>query len=366
MNNHEKTLEQTKIQLMTIPDAAFFTALCFSLQHIWDENIPTAATDGRSIRYNPEFFESLTKTERLFLLLHETLHVAFQHMTRKGDRNDYIWNMAADYVINYILVNRNFSMPAGGLYDSKYADWSTAEVYDDLNQQTMENLKPVPWEDVEEPSDGEETQEKIDDMLMKAQVQSEMADDSAGTVPGNLQWYINQLRNPTLPWYSLLSRLVNKTVKRGFTWKKPNRRFFPEQFLPARNSKRLCDLAVAIDVSGSVRSDEFHFFCSEIYDILVNQKPSSLKLIQFDTEIRSITNIRSVRDLTRVEFNGGGGTDIRPIIHWAQENRPNALITFTDGHFDSYHSNPGVPLFWIIHNNPYWKAPYGKVIHHHF
>lgn len=372
MTTHQKSLDKAKVQLMTTPDAAFFTAICFSLQHVWDEKIPTACTDGYRIRFNPEFFNGLNKREQLFLLLHETLHVAFQHMTRRNERDPRLWNSAADYVINYILVSRGFAMPEGGLYDSQYADMSTEEVYKALKDQAEDtgDTPELPWEDVEEPEEGDETaiaetQEKIDDLLVKASIQSEMAEDKAGTVPGNLDWYINSLRNPTLPWHQLLARLVTKTIKRGFNWQKPNRRFFPNHLLPSRNSKRLCDLVVAMDISGSVNDDQFHLFCSEVYEILISHKPSSMKLIQFDTDIRKIDDISSVRDLMRVQFTGGGGTNIEPLIEWTQQNKPTALIVFTDGHFNSCHSNPLAPIFWIIHNNPYWKAPYGKVIHHH-
>lgn len=41
--------------------------------------IPTAATDGRRILYNPDFVSGLTKEESLGLLVHEVLHIAHKH-----------------------------------------------------------------------------------------------------------------------------------------------------------------------------------------------------------------------------------------------------------------------------------------------
>ena len=65
-----QALNKAKIRLMSTPDSAFFTTVCFSLKHIWDESIPTAATNGKEIRFNPDFFMSLNTDEQVFLLLH--------------------------------------------------------------------------------------------------------------------------------------------------------------------------------------------------------------------------------------------------------------------------------------------------------
>ena len=78
----QQALNKAKIELMRRPDSVFFITVCFSLKHIWDSSIKTAATNGIDIKFNPGFFMSLTAEERLFLLLHETCHVAYQHMCR--------------------------------------------------------------------------------------------------------------------------------------------------------------------------------------------------------------------------------------------------------------------------------------------
>ena len=104
--DHIKALDKAKIALMSKPDVAFFTTVCFSLKHIWNSDIPTACTDGTSIEYNPAFFLSLSEAERVFLLVHEAMHVALMHILRVKDKDRKKWDIAADYVINGMLVDR--------------------------------------------------------------------------------------------------------------------------------------------------------------------------------------------------------------------------------------------------------------------
>ncbi len=132
MSAHIAALNKAKIQLMSKPDTVFFTTVCFSLKHIWDETIPTACTNGKEIRFNPDFFMSLDLEEQIFLLVHESMHVAYMHMDRLNTRNPRKWNYAADYVINHQLISRGFKMPKNCLHDPQYADMSTEEVYNKL------------------------------------------------------------------------------------------------------------------------------------------------------------------------------------------------------------------------------------------
>jgi predicted metal-dependent peptidase len=143
-----KALDKAKIKLLDSPDSTFFVTVCFSLKHIWDESLPTAATNGTQIRYNPNFFLSLSEDERVFLLLHETLHVVFMHITRLKERDPRKWNYAGDYVINHLLISRGYRMPEGGLHDPKYKNMSTEQVYDLLEDDDIDENFEI---DIEEP-----------------------------------------------------------------------------------------------------------------------------------------------------------------------------------------------------------------------
>ena len=70
-----------------------------------DDWCPTAGTDGRYFYYNTKFIDSLNPKEAEFLFGHEVLHNVFEHMLlRSGGRDPQLWNIAADYAVNQILV----------------------------------------------------------------------------------------------------------------------------------------------------------------------------------------------------------------------------------------------------------------------
>ena len=362
---HQIALNKAKIALMSKPDSAFFTTICFSLKHVWDDTIPTACTNGKQIRFSPQFFMSLTKDEQVFLLLHEAMHCAYLHMDRVETRDRKKWNHAADYVINLQLVERGFKMPSCGLLDRKYAGMSTEEVYKILPSPPEDQPTPGMGDDLEEPGESsEQLQQDIQDILVRASVQSKMSNDKVGTIPGEIQIFLDNLLDPKLPWHRILQKYLQTFAKNDYTFKKPNRRFFPKWHLPSLHSESLMEIAVAVDTSGSVTDEDFKAFISEVHSILRMMKPEKLTLIQFDTSIKSVHPIKSVSELMKVQFSGRGGTDILPVVQWANINKPQLLLVFTDGEFKFYNEQAKSETLWLIHNNPHFKAPWGKVIHY--
>ena len=64
---------------------------------------PTAATDGKHIFVNPDFWWGLDLELKTFLLVHEVAHVMLGHPWRRGRRDHYWWNVSCDEIINYIF-----------------------------------------------------------------------------------------------------------------------------------------------------------------------------------------------------------------------------------------------------------------------
>jgi len=359
----QKALNKAKVKLMPMPDTAFFTTILFSLKQVWDNTRPTAWTDGLSMGLNTEFFLQLDEDERVFLLLHEVGHVVFQHVTRLDDRCPDRWNIAGDHVINLMWLARGFKMPKGGLADPQYTGMSTDEVYDLLpnnpGKPQMPDIKPCP-------GDSTAAKAEIDSILIRAAIQSKMAGDAPGTIPGSVQAYLDDLLSPKLPWNRILLKQYQTLIKSDYSWRKPNRRFFPKHYLPSMQGEGTFDLAFAIDMSGSVSDKDTTRFATEIQGVLRTHKPDKLTLLQFDTLIRQVDVVRSVDAFKQVEFHGRGGTAIRPVLEWAVENKPKMLLIFTDGQFHHCSIQPpkGMLVIWLIHDNPRFTAPYGKVVHY--
>lgn len=133
----ELKLLRARVQLLfTQP---FFATLCLRLKLIPDSVFPTMATNGKVIRYNPSFVESLTPEELEGVLAHEVLHCALGHHCRRGNRQKRLWNVAADYAINPIVLNNHLVLPAGALVKAEYEGLSAEQIYDRLVQEQSDS-----------------------------------------------------------------------------------------------------------------------------------------------------------------------------------------------------------------------------------
>ena len=104
-----------------------------------DPSIPTACTNGRDEMYNRDFVDKLNDAELRFLILHESYHKLYRHMTTwkwMADINASEANVCMDFVINIKLYDDNndgFATMTGelanGCFDEKYRDMDTAQVY---------------------------------------------------------------------------------------------------------------------------------------------------------------------------------------------------------------------------------------------
>lgn len=371
----KNALSRAKVALMARPDSVFFTTLCFSLKHEINDSIPTAATNGTRVMYNPKFLMSLSAEERVFLMLHETMHCAYLHMLRLKERDHRKWNIACDHAINLQLLERKFQMPSMGLADPAYKGMSAEEIYDRLpstppppSESDMTDLLPPdedgPGSDPGGSGSGQTLESEMQDILVRAAMQSKMAGDKPGTIPGDIEIFLNKLLNPKLPWNRILQKYLQSFNKNDYSFKKPNRRFFPEHHLPSLYSNSLINIAIAVDASGSVADSDFLRFVSEIHSILRMMKPEKIELITFDTEVKSVNTLRNVQELSQVVFTGRGGTLIAPVLEWAEINKPQLLLVFSDGQFRFHQSKHKTPIVWLINNFPRFNPPFGKTIHY--
>jgi predicted metal-dependent peptidase len=370
---------KAKIKLLLDPSQTFLASLVLSLNTKIDNDIPTACTNGLEIRFNEEFVSKLSGPELRFLIAHETWHVAFLHMTRRGNRDPQKWNHAADYVINHMLVKAGFTMIEGGLYDDKYAGMSSEEVYDLLPEPDSLPNNPLDgdFEDAEgnsskgknkggqgpdgkSPTQGE-IEDKVQDAIIKAATQAKMA-NQAGSIPGHIARMVDDILNPKLPWQVILTNYMSAKTKAEKSWSRRNKRF-RSTYLPSRLSESMGNVNIYVDASGSVSQDEFQAYISEMHDIRDSLKPELMKVISFDTQLKDEFIMERGEEI-EVSFQGGGGTWIEPVITHAEQEETDVTIIFTDGYFgDVDYSNVPNDIIWVIVNNPSWTCPVGTVIH---
>jgi len=306
-NKLDKALVKAKIGIM-INGSVFLSTLIFNLRHVFTKDeVPTAATDGISVTYNEDFFEKLTPEERIGLIAHEAWHVALTHMTRRGDRDHQLYNRAGDYVINQLLVDSNFQIPANGCQNDKYRGMTTNQVYElikeDPNEKPDQNNTDVIYisnnpdkskqqGNSKDPVTGQQMGKKeleahIEGILVKAATQAKMQGEQAGAIPGEIQRLIDKLINPILPWESILQRFITEKVKNDYSWARPNKRFMPDFYLPTQYSESLSKLTFCIDTSGSISTKDLQKILSEIQYIRDTMKPSEMEIIDCDREIHN-------------------------------------------------------------------------------
>lgn len=97
----------------------FITAPGMAIDYQITTDVGTACTDGKTIKFNPDFLNSMTEDQVIGLVAHENMHVGLGHPWRMGNRNLKAWNIAADCQINELIGNMNYKLPDGGInYDT--------------------------------------------------------------------------------------------------------------------------------------------------------------------------------------------------------------------------------------------------------
>ena len=396
----EDALSKAKVKLMIKKDCAFFATLILQTPVYWltADEVDTAATDGKNLFFNPEFFLGLDPDERIFLVLHEVMHNVYNHGIRLGFRDHTTWNEAGDYVINDDLIKRGFKMPKDGLHDVGYRGMSADEVYEDLisKKDKGQSNAPAPWQDIKAPPDSQQgdgtpdhngngqggqgqnqglggvqapTAQEVEDhnknLLTQATQASQMSGDKAGTVPGSLERTLEEMLKPKLPWNKILAKFLFSLNKNDYSWRKPNRRFISQGIImPSLHSEGVGRIDFAVDTSGSVSESDFNRFISEIGYVFKTFNPKEIGVMQFDSVLQSNDKCCSVQDFLKIKFSGGGGTRIEPVLEVFKDNDAKALIILTDGYL--YHGeelDPKKPVIWCVYSNPRFVPTFGTAIH---
>ncbi|MBE5758334.1 MAG: hypothetical protein E7345_05395 [Clostridiales bacterium] len=111
----------------------------FNTKFVPSEKVQTAATDGVVVYYSENYLENLSYDEKIFLFSHELMHIAFNHLLRRKDKDPKLWNIATDAVINQILKSENLPLPEGGVDIEEALHKSAEDVYNQLKENQDQN-----------------------------------------------------------------------------------------------------------------------------------------------------------------------------------------------------------------------------------
>jgi predicted metal-dependent peptidase len=368
---------------------SFFGNLATRLQLVnADEWCSTAATDGLKFYYNSRFIMMLKPKEVEFLVGHEVLHVVYDHMGRRGDRDPQIWNIADDYVVNADLKRHKigqFITTVPCLYEQKYDGKAAEEVYDDL----MKNVQKISIEDlldqmIDDHMDGEdgegdgdgenkgkgrpkmspEERERMRQEVKQAIINAAQSAE-AGQLPLGVERLIKQATDPVMPWRELIQTNLTSAIRTDYSWMRPSRRgWHMDAIMPGMTPGEEIDVVVAIDMSGSISNSQAQAFLGEIGGMMDSFDGYKVHVFCFDTETYNPQDFTSenLDSIDTYEPMGGGGTDFDAIFDYLKKvgNVPNRLICFTDGYPCGSWGDPDYcDTTWIIHGDPNPNPPFG-------
>jgi predicted metal-dependent peptidase len=342
------------------------------------------AIDG-NIYYDEEFVNQLDEQELTFVILHESLHKAYLHLHRIGNRDPLVWNIAADIFVDREVVQElmqrqglnakipgkriiadyegTIHMPALGVTLTEVHTKTVEQIYEELlnnpeMQKRMVKMKAKAGADGEGNSgalgdkidshqytgeggkkysemteaEKEELAESAKDDVIEAATKCK----KRGTLPKHLERMLNKLLDTKIDWRQYVWRHVVNELPYDYSLSRPSRRYLTQgMYLPGVTKENL-DVVALIDLSGSISDEEMSQFVSLMTKLANQFKNVDITIVAHDTEVQAVTEIKQAthEKIKNAKYEGGGGTDHRPAFKWVQDNKRNAplIIVFTDGY----------------------------------
>lgn len=155
--NSTLTVEQkfAKLMLQLRMIRPFYSAIYEVMNKREYSGIDTVGVTTNELVYNYKFIDETPFEQLIFIMLHEIGHMALKHVARQENRNQILWNVAADLYVNQMLSIEfslapggstsvkaiNIEMPNNGLFCSSIdldLDY-TEKIYEELEKQGKQN-----------------------------------------------------------------------------------------------------------------------------------------------------------------------------------------------------------------------------------
>jgi predicted metal-dependent peptidase len=374
--------------------SAFFAALALRLEALPAWDLPTLATDGERLLFNPEYALSLSEREVVGVVAYEVLHCALGHHARRGVRDPIRWNIACDLAVNPVLLGAGFDLPRGRLLpgEGEFASWPTglsAEDYyarlpDKSSQSSDESGEgdgkgasgdadgcgessgddPGGCGAIRDAGDGSAAQQKASEARWQVAVAQAARIAEArgkGDLPGGLARAVAEILQPSVPWREVLREFLTRTARNDYGWHRPNRRSVARRlYLPLLAGESLGEVVVAVDTSGSIGQEKLDRFAAEVQGIL-DAYDVHLTVLYHDTEVSEIQEWSPADSPIKLRPIGGGGTSHECVFEWVEEHGvdPNYAICLTDLYTTFPPISPPYPVLWAVVGGCHSEPPFG-------
>ena len=358
-----------KARTALVLEHPFIGNVALNMPFVPDHSIRTAMTNGKEIRYNPRFMDSMGDEERKFVVAHECFHPMLEHNFRRGERQHKRWNKAGDYVINQLLTDEGIGkMPQFGLLNPqlyKAGNGSTDGIYNLLPDEPDDGSGGDGTEAMDDCADGggspaEQAQQAAEWKVRVAQ--AAQAAKMMGKMSAGLERLVGEVLAPKVDWRDVLRKFVEKCRSDQRSFARPNRRFLSQGlYLPSISGEALGEIAIAVDCSGSIDDRILAQFAGEINAIKEDGNPSCIHVVYFDSEVSHYEKYER-DDTLNIRAHGGGGTAFSPVFEYFAEHDidPVACIFLTDLCCDDFGDVPSYPVLWVSTDEG--TAPFGEVV----
>ena len=319
-------------------------------------------TGKRRIEYNPDLLNDYDVEEIAQSLKIEVTRILLKHPYQRVPQNPNraALTTASDVTISEHclkrakLKNADYYNFEGGLsYEEYYRNlYYICPDFDAMKEDGKKHLTPCFEEDqtwdYEMAAEASELWDEDEGMtdIINHQIIKAQKTNQWGSVSGRFQETITASLKIPMDYRRILSQFRASIIsqRRKLTRMKPNRRygfeFMGSQFEPKTH------LLVAIDVSGSISSDDLvHFF--SIINRFFLYGVEAINVIAFDTEIKQEFELKKATKNIRI--TGRGGTDFQCSVDY-YENHPEyqGMIIFTDGYADVPKLSKQKQILWIL------------------
>lgn len=351
---------------------------------------------------NPEFVQSLTPQDLVFVLAHELYHLTLRTHDRSAGTRAEDFNIAHDYIINDLLRDelQESAIPAGGL------DWpgarllSAEKILGEMEKRP--ELRPgQSWDRSEgdgdplrtgqrgAPGDGlagdvlsdalegewfpgsgdqEARRAEVRELAARAAGLQALMESASGrgTDAGTHQNTLSALRGLYRPpWELALQHWLDAVAPGERSYARPSRRGADrtDVVLPGRKREGWT-LHIVLDTSGSM-VDEIPRALGAIADFCDAVGVSEVHLVQCDTAVGSDA-VLAPADMAQWQVTGFGGSDLTPaLIRLAENPEVTSALVLTDGDIEYPQEPMPYNVLWVLPagKNPVDFTPrYGTVI----
>lgn len=373
--------------ILTEPTFKGLSKYISNINFYWVSEIDTACAGHGFIFFNPDFWNSLPESKRKTVIAHEIWHLILEHLERGKNKDWEIYNQAADYVINNMLHEDGFDLKGkfGHIeicFDTKYANMSTENIYEELyqekqkqltsnsNKQTLNNNNNSPTPTIEQIEDliKETIKGDTGDLIKqiennKKELENLYKENISGIQQRILKAnFINKIKKQD--YNKIFEKYMVDSLSGGKrTYLRPSRRPSNTLRLKGNNTRkgtknRLTHLVYALDVSGSISTQQANQFLKSVKTVKKLLNPKLMTILFWDTRIVFEKIYKESDNIDDLNIQAGGSTNVNCVLNKTDTIKPEALIVFSDMQFTFPKPEPEYDVIWFVPKNVFQESIY--------